>query len=127
MFLHDVGHTFGALSWKNTADPLKQQVINSMVEHKFLFMGANRSMSNTMDGYGFAAILALLLFSIILWVLSDSAVQNPRLVKKLLIPISIILLAWGIIELIFFFPFAASFTLLAMVFTVISIFQIKSK
>jgi len=36
-----------------------------------------------------------------------------------------ILLAWGIDELIFIFPFAAGFTLLAFLLTSISIFQIE--
>jgi len=70
--------------------------------------------------------LAILLISIILWIISDSATRNPNLAKKILIAVSTILLAWGINELIFFFPFAASFSLLAFALTVIAILQLNA-
>ena len=125
MFLHDVGHTFGSLSWKQTSDPEKQQIINQMIGHKFPFMGAIRSMGDTIDGYGYATILSLFFFSAILWILAGSLTENPKLARKLLITVSAILLVWGINELIFFFPFAASFSLIAMILTVIAIFRMN--
>ena len=126
MVLHDIGHMGGSLTWKQAADPEKQQVINQMTEHKFPFMGAMRSMGDYYDGYGYASALAILLISIILWIISDSATQNPNLAKKILIAVSTILLAWGINELIFFFPFAASFSLLAFALTVIAILHLNA-
>lgn len=125
MFAHDVGHTFGHLSWKATPDPAKRAVIRQMTENRFPFMGAVRSLGDYYDGYGFAASLALLLIAAILWIVSGSATENPTLTRKLCLAVSIILLAWGIDELVFFFPFAAAFTLLAAVSTIAALVQLK--
>lgn len=125
MLLHDVGHTIGHLGWKQATDPVKQEVIRQMTENKFPFMGATRSLGEYYEGYGTASILALLLFAALLWILSGSEPQNVALTKKMLIVISVILLGWGIVELIYFFPFAVSFSLLAMVFTIIAYFQLR--
>jgi hypothetical protein len=56
---------------------------------------------------------------------SGSATQSPALARKLCLSIAVILLAWGIDELVFFFPFAAAFSLLAMVLTVLALVQLK--
>ena len=125
MLLHDLGHTFGHLTWKQSPDSAKQEVIKQMTDNKFPFMGAVRSMSEYYDGYGFAATLALLLIAALLWIASGVTEQNRVIVRRILVVVSIILLAWGIDELIFFFPFAASFTLLAFLMTSISIFQLE--
>ena len=125
MILHDIGHMGGTLTWKQAAEPEKQQVIQQMTEHKFPFMGAMRSMGDYYDGYGFASALAILLISAILWIVSSSLNQDPGLAKKILITVSAILLAWGINELIFFFPFAAAFSLLAMALTIIAVLQVS--
>jgi len=119
MLLHTIGHTFGTLGWKKTTDPAKQEVIKQMTGNKFPFMGANRSMDDAMDGYGFALISTWFLITAILWMCS-----NYALVINFLILISIILLLSGIIELIYFFPLAAAFTLITMLLIVIAIFQI---
>ena len=124
MLLHTIGHTFGTLDWKKTTDPAKQEVIKQMTGNKFPFMGANRSMDDAMDGYGFALILTLFLITAILWMCSNYAAKNSTLVINFLILISIILLLSGIIELIYFFPLAAAFTLITMLLTVIAIIQI---
>ncbi len=127
MFLHDIGHTFGHLTWKQSPDPAKQEVIKQMTDNKFPFMGAVRSMSDYYDGYGWASTLALLLIAAILWIASGVKTESANLVKKILVVLSLILLAWGIDELIFFFPFAAAFSLLAFLLTGIAIFQIRNQ
>jgi hypothetical protein len=125
MFLHDIGHTFGAMTWKHTIDPDKQEVVRQMTIKKFSFMGAVRSMGEFYDGYGFAATLALLLIAIILWIISSAEEGNNTMKMRIIITLSIILLAWGIDELIFFFPFAASFSLLACLLCFYSYFQLN--
>jgi len=120
MFLHAVGHTIGASTWKKTPDPAKQAVINSMTSQKFPFMGTNRSMAEYYDGYGYACTLALLLITAVLWITSNVAPHSVALVKNILFVMSFILLAWGIDELIFFFPFAAAFSLLSFLLTLIA-------
>lgn len=126
MILHDVGHMIGSLTWKQAAEPEKQQVIKQMTGQKFPFMGAVRSMGDYYDGYGYASALAILSISAILWIVSGSLTQNPNLAKKILITLAATLFAWGANELIFFFPFAASFSLLAFALTAIAALQLNS-
>jgi len=97
-----------------------------MTEKQISIHGRSEKPWRLLRRYGFAASLALLLIATILWVVSGSATQNPALARKLCLSISIILLAWGIDELIFFFPFAAVFSLLAMVLTVVALLKLKS-
>ena len=120
MLLHAIGHTMGALTWKKTPDAAKQSVIESMTAHKFPFMGVERSMGEYYDGYGFACTLALLLIVVLLWITSNVAPHTTALVKNILVVLSFILLAWGIDELIFFFPFAAAFTLVSFLLTLVA-------
>ncbi len=119
MLLHAIGHTYGSLNWKKATDPAKQAVIESMM-HKFPFMGVERSVAEYYDGYGFACTLALLLITAILWITSNVAPHSIALVKNILVVLSFILLAWGIDELIFFFPFAAAFSLLSFLLTLVA-------
>jgi len=120
MLLHAIGHTMGALTWKKTPDVSKQAVIEFMTAHKFPFMGVERSMAEYYDGYGFACTLALLLITAVLWITSNVAPHSIALVKNILFVMSFILLAWGIDELIFFFPFAAAFSLLSFLLTLVA-------
>jgi hypothetical protein len=113
MLLHDIGHTIGASTWRNAPEPEKQEVIKLMCDKKFPFMGKERSMGEYFDGYGFACTLAMLLIVIILWLVSNAETENTKLQKKIVLAVSIILLFWGIDELLFFFPFAASFSLIS--------------
>ena len=46
MFLHAVGHTIGALSWKQAPDPVIQKVVDDMISHKFIFLGSLRSIGD---------------------------------------------------------------------------------
>ena len=125
MVLHTVGHTFGTLGWKKTPDPTKQEVIRQMTENRFPFMGASKSMGDAMDGYGFSAIGSLLLMAILLWLASNSTGLETNLVRNILIVIAVNLLVLGVCELIYFFPLAAGFTLLAFLLTLVAIFQIN--
>ena len=127
ILFHDIGHTIGHSGWRHSPDPAKQEVINQMTGSKFPFMGAVHSMGDYYEGYGYAASLALLLIAVLLWLMSDASPQSRHLVRKLLIVTTVILFAWGIIELIYFFPFAASFTLLAALLNTISFFRMNKE
>ena len=125
VIFHDMGHTLGAVTWRQSPDPIKQMIINQMIEHKSPFMGAMRSMGEYYEGYGYAATIALLLIGIILWLVSAVSLQNLDMVRKILITIGVSLLLWGADELIFFFPFAAAFSLVASLLTFLAVFNLK--
>jgi uncharacterized membrane protein len=113
IFLHDIGHTMAVLTWKDDTDPKKMEVIKQMTENKFPFMATSRSMGEYFEGFGIQGTLALLLITLILWYVSDARETNKNFNKKIILTVSIILLVWGISELIYFFPLAASFSLLS--------------
>jgi hypothetical protein len=125
MFIHLVGHTIGHSGWKKSTDPVQKEVIRQMTGPKFPFMGKSHSMGDYFDGYGYAGSVGMLLFVLVLWFVSGELYASPGLAKKLMLSAAICLLASGIDELIFFFPFAAYTTLLAFALTLTAFFLYK--
>lgn len=120
MFLHTIGHTIGALSWKDAPNPSVGQVLTGMQKNHFEFMGRTTTLASFYEGYGYTLILVLLLVSLMLWLLA-AEINNP-LSAKLLALLSVFLLLMGAVEYIYFFPFAAAFSLLAGLCTLLALF-----
>lgn len=116
MLLHAIGHTVGALTWKKAPNPTIQGVVNAMESNHFPFMGSSISLGAFFDGYGLIMIGVLLLLTILLWLLPD---------RKITLSLSLFLLFMGIIEVIYFFPFAAAFSIVAAVLTLYTYFKWK--
>lgn len=125
MLFHLIAHSFGHSGWKNPPEAAQQDIIRAMAGEEFPFMGAMRSIGDFYDGYGWASSVALLFFVLVLWFLSGAADENRSLVSKLLWSLVICLFAWGILEFIFFFPFAAIITLLACSLTLIPAVRLR--
>jgi hypothetical protein len=123
MFLHTIGHTFGALSWKNAPNNTIRQVIIAMQANHFNFMGRSATLANFYEGYGIMMIFVLLLVSIILWLLSNDAENS--LAKRLLPLLAVFLLLLAVTEYVYFFLFAALFSLSAGIFTLLGRFYKK--
>lgn len=109
MLLHTIGHTMGALSWKDAPNAAVAQVIAGMQSQHFEFMGRSVSLANFYVGYGISMIFVLLLVSVLLWLLA----VNP--VKNMLVALGLFLLAFAVCEYIYFFPMAAAFSLTAAI------------
>jgi hypothetical protein len=107
MLLHTLGHTIGALTWKEAPNARVGIVITGMQNEHFDFMGRSVSLGAFFDGYGFSMIGVLLLVSILLWLLA----AEPN--RRFILVLGLFLLFLGIIEFVYFFPFAAAFSLLA--------------
>ena len=75
-------------------------------EKHFAFMGRQVTLALFFNGYGFIMIGILLLISALLWLFSRDTVL-----------LGVFLLAMGVLEYIYFFAFAAAFSLSAGVFT----------
>jgi hypothetical protein len=121
MFLHMIGHTFGALSWKDAPNDAISRVITSMQTNHFEFMGRSVTIASFYEGYGFTMIGVLLLISLLLWVLSGET--GNRLSARLLPFLAVFLLGMAIVEYLYFFLFAAMFSLLAGLCTGIAVFR----
>ncbi|WP_448699548.1 hypothetical protein ACFGVR_21170 [Mucilaginibacter sp. AW1-3] len=119
MLLHSIGHTFGALTWKEAPNAAVGQVITAMQSVHFPFMGRQVSFGLFFEGYGISMIFVLLLITILLWLLSN----NPQ--PAFIVVLAIFLLLLGVTEYIYFFPFAAAFTLLSGICTGLTIFKTR--
>lgn len=113
LVIHLIGHSIGHSGWKNDTEPAKIQVIHAMTGPKFLFMGVYRSMGNYFDGFGYMASVTLLLLILILWIASNNVTEPNRFLRHVVLTAGIALVAIGVLECIFFFPFAACISLLA--------------
>ena len=113
MFLHTIGHTIGAMTWKKAPDPAIQQVVDSMISQKFIFMGALRSIGDFYEGYGITMIFVLLLMAVLLWQLSTICIKYPGPAAGLLVPISLSLLVIALIEFKYFFSLPGTLTVIA--------------
>jgi hypothetical protein len=125
ILVHSILHTFGFRTWKEAPDPVYKSVVDGMTGHKFPFMGAIHSLGDYYEGFGYSCSVALFLIAIILWFLSGETSHSANLSKKIIYAVGIALVAWGIDELIYFFPFAAIITLTAAVLTLASGFVMK--
>lgn len=119
MLFHMIGHTFGALGWKNAPNEAVGQVITGMETNHFEFMGRPVTLASFYEGYGFSMILVMLLISLLLWILS--AETGNRLSARLLPLLAGFLLMVGILEYVYFFPFAAAFSFLAGLCTLVAL------
>ncbi|MFB9842616.1 LIC_13387 family protein [Mucilaginibacter ginsenosidivorans] len=113
MLLHTLGHTMGALTWKDAPNAAVKQVIDGMLGNRFDFMGWSVSMGDFFAGYGYGMIGVLLLISILLWLLS----AEPN--RRFILALGLFLLFLSIIEFIYFFPFAAAFSFVAGIATLL--------
>lgn len=93
-----------------------------MTGPKFEFMGVMRSMGDYFEGYGL--ILFVVYGMSIMLILSAAryADSNHDIVRTVLTPIGIGYVAMGIIEFVYFFPFAGSISLAAGLLVVLAIF-----
>jgi hypothetical protein len=126
IIIHLIGHTIGHFTWTDSqGDPLREEVVRRMTEYKFDFMGANRSMGDYYEGYSALLLIKYLVFVLLLWAISGFADHQPQTARKLLAPISLGLVAFGILEFVYFFPFAASMSMAAGLCTFASMFGLK--
>lgn len=111
MLMHTVGHTFGALTWKDAPNAAIGRVIIAMETEHFEFMGRSVTIASFYEGYGFSMIGILLLITILLWLLSNDTGNMSS--AKYLTVFTVFLLFFGIIEYFYFFTLPAAFSILA--------------
>ena len=113
MFLHTIGHSIGALTWKTAPNAAIANVIAGMQNIHFNFMGRVSTIASYYHGYGIMMIFVLLLITVLLWLLSNET--GLRLTYRLMAPITLFLVLLAIAEYVYFFPFAALLTSLAAI------------
>lgn len=111
ILIHFLGHSLGHFTWKGATDPVKKEVINQMTSHDFPFMGALRSMGDYFEGY---STIMFVVYGMSIWMLltiSTVVEKQSELSGKLLVPIGFTYLVFGVVEFIYFFPFAAGISM----------------
>ena len=122
ILIHLIGHGVGHTGWDKPTDPKMMDVVTAMKSHDGEFMGAVHSMADYYKGYSIL-IFGLYGMSIsLLWFASGFVQEHPAIANTILYPIGIAYLFFGIVEFIYFFPFAASISFLAGVLTILAIF-----
>jgi hypothetical protein len=112
--IHLVGHFVGHFTWKDSkGNAVREEVIRQMTEHEFEFMGTSRSLGDYYEGYSALMLIIFLVIILLLGSIANFAEHQPQTARKLIAPISLGLIAFGILEFVYFFPFAASMSTLA--------------
>ena len=121
ILVHLLGHSLGHLSWDKPKDPKMKEVVDIMKGYSTQFMGATKSMANYYEGYSLIMFFVFAMTILILWSVSSFVDTHKDVAVKILYPIAITYLAFGVIEYFYFFIFAASISFLAGVFVFLGI------
>jgi hypothetical protein len=121
ILIHLLGHTFGHTIWDKPEDPRMMDVVTSMKGYKAEFMGASKSMADYYHGYSLMIIGLFAITTWILWQASANINEHRQAVTRMLLPIGLGYLCFGVIEYLYFFPFAASMSFLAGLFTTFAV------
>ncbi len=127
IMVHFLGHLAGHLKRKETTDPIKQEVIRQMTEHKFEFMGTTRSIDEYYEGYSLLMFIVFALVIYLLWISAALAEKQAAIAQKIAWPIAMALLLFSVIEFIYFFPFAAGISLSASILTCLAIAKLPKE
>ncbi len=123
LLIHLLGHLLGHFGWDTPEDLKMQEVVDTMKRYKADFMGATRSMADYYHGYSLMLCFVFGMTICILWFASDFIELARKIVVKILYPIAITYIAFGVIEFLYFFPFAAVISLLTGLFTFAAIIR----
>ena len=121
ILIHLLGHSVGHSIWDKPEDLKMQEVVAAMKGYSAEFMGATKSMGDYYNGYSLIMFGLYAMTIFVLWFASGFINEQRTIAVKILYPIAITYLAFGVIEYISFFPFAASMSFLAGLLTLLAI------
>jgi heme A synthase len=123
ILLHSFGHTAGLLTWQAANGDVPSEVVQKMQEVQFSFMFKNGcTMADFYSGAACCGTLFLLLVAVMLWTLSG---RKDTLTINLLWIIAMAIVLLGVIEIVYFFPFAVSFCIIAAALVFMAIFKLN--
>jgi hypothetical protein len=121
MFFHAVGHSMGTFAWQ-TMGGIPSEVVAKMYQDQFNFMGKASTMASLFTGNGVGGLISLLLMSALLWAVSG---WNNKNAVTVLWCVGCAIVALAVCEIIYFFPMAYAFCLIAAALVFTSIFLIN--
>src|SRR5688500_6097078 len=106
-----LGHSAGHSGWNNPEDPRINEEMSVLKGYTGEFMGATYNMAEYYTGYSLMLVCVYLLIAYILWLLSGFVSEQVSLTNRIVYPIALIFFIFGILEFLYFFPFAASMSI----------------
>jgi hypothetical protein len=122
-----VGHSIGHFKRKSTTDPLQQEVIKKMEEHKFALGPQMRSYDDIFTGMSLNLSIALLAFTLLLWISSNIAGRDAKTGIQILLPILLGLLLFTFTGFKYFFIVPAITCLVASCLIAYSILLLRKQ
>jgi hypothetical protein len=111
ILIHLLGHALGHSTWDSPEDSGMQSVVAAMKSHSAEFMGATRSMADYFTGYSSIMFFLYAMSISVLWTCSSVGETNRIFARKILSPIALAYVAFGVIEFTYFFAFAGAMSL----------------
>ena len=125
ILVHLLGHGVGHATWDKPEDPQMQKVVDAMTGYESAFMGAERSMGDYYNGYSLILFFVYAMSISILWQSSRYAETYRGFAKSVLYPLAFTYVAFGVIEFMYFFPFAGAMSLGAGLIVLFSIYLLS--
>jgi hypothetical protein len=125
IIFHLLGHTVGHFTWKETDDAVMAEIIRSMDEHQFEFMGKMQSIGGNHEGYSFLFGITMIMFAALTWMISGK-IETTHELNPVLVVMGIALALFGITELVYFFPLAGGSSLLAGILLLVGWMRAKT-
>lgn len=123
MLLHGIGHTMGVVKWQKPNGDIPVQVVKTMQDTQFSFMGKDGStMAGFYSGFGYCGTIFLLFIAALLWALSG---WKDKSANKILWLTGFAILLLAVDEIIYFFPMAVGFCVISATLVFTSIFLIN--
>jgi hypothetical protein len=121
ILIHLLGHSVGHSGWDRPKDPKMQEVVTVMKSYKGEFMGATQSMADYYNGYSLMMFVLYGMSIILLWLLSRIVKEHPVITGNILYTVGTAYLIFGVIEFVYFFPFAGAMSFFAGVLTLVAV------
>lgn len=111
--LFTLGHSLGGLKkWSPMGD---NEVLKAMTSVHFNTMGASRSYLDFYMGFGWSLTVAMIMQTVLLWLMASLARTDPASVRPMIAVIALATVAGGIIAWRFLFPIPALFSIALMI------------
>lgn len=122
-----IGHSMGHFTRHDVTDAKEKEVLQMMDNNKFDLFGHMTSYDKMYTGMSMDLIFTLLVFTIILWHISNISTDNKKLATKLLLPVTFCVFGFSITSFLFFFPIPAITCLLAGLISTFALIKLNSK
>jgi len=103
-----LGHAAGGL--KKWSPMGNNEVLRAMSAVRFDTMGANRSYLDFYMGFGWSIAVAMVMQTVLLWLMASIARTDPASVRPMIVVIALATVASGMIAWRFIFPIPALFS-----------------